>query len=168
MLTLLGENRPGIVAAVTGRLFEAGCNLGEASMMRLGGYFGVILLVESTQGADALSELLGPTARQMGLTIHVDPVKGADHRNVVPDVCVTVYGADRAGIVAQVTAAAAAAGLDIVDLSSEVAGPAGKSIYILHIEGTAARGVDAVERALEPLRAEGIRVDVTPVDTLIG
>ncbi len=168
MLTLLGENRPGIVAAVTGRLFEAGCNLGEASMMRLGGNFGVILLVESALEAEALSGLLAPVAEQMGLTIHVDRVKGADHRNVVPDVCVTVYGADRAGIVAQVTAAAAAAGLDIVDLTTEVAGPPGTPIYILHIEGTTAQGVEAIEQALESLRAEGIRVDVTPVDTLIG
>jgi glycine cleavage system transcriptional repressor len=164
----LGENRPGIVAAVTGRLFEAGCNLGEASMMRLGGNFGVILLVESPLAAEALSALLAPVAEQMGLTIHVDQVKGADHRNVVPDVCVTVYGADRTGIVAQVTAAAAEAGLDIVDLTTEVAGPPSAPIYILHIEGTAAQGVEAIEQALESLRAEGIRVDVTPVDTLIG
>jgi glycine cleavage system transcriptional repressor len=168
MLSLLGENRPGIVAAVTGRLFEAGCNLGEASMMRLGGNFGVIMLVESQQGAGALSDLLAPVAEQMGLTIHIDKVKGAGHSSVVPDVCVTVHGADRAGIVAQVTAAAAEAGLDIVDLTSEVAGSDQAPIYILHIEGTAAQGVDAIEAALEPLRTEGIRVDVNPIDTLIG
>lgn len=168
MLSLLGENRPGIVAAVTGRLFEAGCNLGEASMMRLGGNFGVIMLVESSLEAAALSDMLKPIGERMGLTIHVDPVKGADHRGVVPDVCVTVHGADRAGIVAQVTAAAADAGLDIVDLTSEVVASTRGPIYILHIEGTAAKGVDAIDAALEPLRTEGIRVDVTPIDTLIG
>lgn len=168
MLSLLGENRPGIVAAVTGRLFEAGCNLGEASMMRLGGNFGVIMLVESELKPGALSDLLEPVAGDMGLTIHIDRVKSADHRNVVPDVCVTVHGADRAGIVAQVTAAAAGAGLDIVDLTSDVAGPPTAPIYILHIEGTAAQGVEAIETALQPLRNEGIRVDVMPIDTLIG
>ena len=35
MLTLVGRDRPGIVAKVTAALFDGGCNLGEASMMRL-------------------------------------------------------------------------------------------------------------------------------------
>ena len=37
MLTLVGKDRPGIVAEVSQVLFEAGGNLGEASMARLGG-----------------------------------------------------------------------------------------------------------------------------------
>jgi len=39
MLTLVGEDRPGIVAKLTAALFAAGCNLGEATMARLGGIF---------------------------------------------------------------------------------------------------------------------------------
>ncbi|MDH5510271.1 MAG: amino acid-binding protein, partial [Nitrospinota bacterium] len=37
MLTIIGEDRPGIVAAVSKTLYEKGMNLGEASMLRLGG-----------------------------------------------------------------------------------------------------------------------------------
>ncbi|MCG7961385.1 MAG: amino acid-binding protein, partial [Candidatus Thiodiazotropha taylori] len=37
MLTLVGEDQPGIVAQVTDALFRGGCTLGEASMLRLGG-----------------------------------------------------------------------------------------------------------------------------------
>ena len=36
MLTLVGEDRTGIVAGVSQALFEAGCSLGEASMISLG------------------------------------------------------------------------------------------------------------------------------------
>ena len=35
MLTLVGKDGPGIVAEVSQTLFEAGGNLGEASMVRL-------------------------------------------------------------------------------------------------------------------------------------
>ena len=44
-------------------------------------------------------------------------------------------GADRAGIVAQVTGQAAAAGLNILDLESDVGGTESHPIYILQIEG---------------------------------
>ena len=44
MLTMVGKDRPGIVAEVSQVLFEAGGNLGEASMARLGGNFTVMLL----------------------------------------------------------------------------------------------------------------------------
>ena len=46
MLTLVGEDRPGIVAKITATLFQAGCNLGEATMARLGGNFTVMLMVQ--------------------------------------------------------------------------------------------------------------------------
>ena len=46
MLTLVGKDRPGIVAEVSQTLFEAGGNLGEASMARLGGNFTVMLMLQ--------------------------------------------------------------------------------------------------------------------------
>ncbi len=44
MLTLVGTDRPGIVAALTETLFRASCNLGEASMARLSGNFTIMLM----------------------------------------------------------------------------------------------------------------------------
>ncbi len=168
MLTLVGRDQPGIVARVTGALYKAGCNLGETSMMRLGSNFGVMLMARSEGGAGALEAALGPVVDELGLSLHLDPVDPELHRHPVPDVCITVHGADRAGIVAQVTAAAADAGLNILDLESDVGGTESDPIYVLHIEGTAAQGVEALKAALEPLQASGIKVDVRPIDTLIG
>jgi glycine cleavage system transcriptional repressor len=67
-----------------------------------------------------------------------------------------------------VTSRAAGAGLNIVDLESDVAGTDARPIYILQIRGVAGQGIEAVEAALAPLRAEGVQVDVSPDDTLIG
>jgi len=168
MLTLVGEDRPGIVAKTTAALFEGGCNLGEASMMRLGGNFAVMLMVQDAGSARSLAALVEPVAESLGLHLHVDPIEGWLHRHLVPDVRVTVFGADRAGIVAQVAGALAEAGLNILDLESDVAGSETDPVYIMHIEGQAREGVPALRSALAALERGDIEVEVEPIDTLIG
>ncbi len=168
MLTLVGKDQPGIVAKVTTALFEAGCNLGETSMIRLGNNFTVMMMVDSPQGDTALRWILQPVIDSLQLVLHVDAIDGALHQRPVPDVCILVHGADRAGIVSQVTSRAAAAGLNIVDLESDVGGTDASPIYVLQIQGVAVRGIEAIEAALAPLQAEGVKVDVRPLDTLIG
>lgn len=168
MLTLIGTDRPGIVARVTEALFESGCNLGETSMLRLGSNFTIMMMVKSTAGSEALRIVLQPVVDALELILHIDAIEAELHQRPVPDVRILVHGADRAGIVAQVTGQAAAAGLNILDLDSDVGGTASEPIYILRIEGLAGQGLDAIERALAPLRAQGVKVDVLPIDTLIG
>ncbi len=168
MLTLIGKDRPGIVARVTKALFESGCNLGETSMLRLGNNFTIMMMVTSESGPDTLRTVLQPVVDALQLILHIDAIEAKLHQRPVPDVRILVHGADRAGIVAQVTGQAAAAGLNILDLESDVGGTAAHPIYILQIEGVAAQGLDAIEQALAPLRAQGVKVDVQPVDTLIG
>jgi glycine cleavage system transcriptional repressor len=168
MLTLVGQDQPGIVARVTTALFEAGSNLGETSMIRLGEYFTVMMMVQSDAGDDALRRVLQPVVDALGLVLHIDAIDGSLHHRSIPDVCILVYGADRAGIVAQVTSTAAQAGLNILDLASDVGGTESEPIYILQIEGMAAQGVESIEKALAPLQADGVKVDVRPIETLIG
>ena len=167
MLTVIGADRPGIVAKLTEALFRGGCNLGEASMARLGGNFSVMLMVE---GADAavLEKLVRPVTDALGLRLHLDPIHGELHRHVEPNVQVTVNGADRPGIVAQATTALTGAGFNILDLNTDVGGTVERPIYIMLIDGYVAEGVAVVERAIAPLRAGGIEVRVTALDTLIG
>ena len=168
MLTLVGKDRPGIVAHVSSALFEGGCNLGEATMMRLGGNFSIMLMVQSELNPKGLHDLVMPVAESMDLHLHVDRIQGGLPQPPDPDVRITVYGADRAGIVAKVTGALAEAGLHILDLESDVAGSTDKPIYIMHIEGHAAEGIEALRAALEVVHKEGIEVQIAPVQTLIG
>ena len=168
MLTLVGKDQPGIVARVTTALFEAGCNLGETSMIRLGDNFTVMMMVQSGDGEDALRSALQPVIDALQLVLHIDAIEAGLHKRPIPDVCILVHGADRAGIVAQVTSRAAEAGLNILDLESDVGGTEADPIYVLQIEGMAAQGVEAIEQALAPVRADGVKVDVRPIETLIG
>ena len=168
MLTLVGKDRPGIVAHVTAALYEGGANLGETSMMRLGGNFTIMMMVQFSGTTHALQDLVGGVAESLGLQLHIDHIEARLHDHRIPDVRITVYGADRAGIVAKVTGVLAEAGLDILELDSDVAGTDAEPIYIMSIEGHAAEGVPALESALDIVRAEGIDASLQPIDTLVG
>lgn len=168
MLTLVGKDRAGIVAKVTAALFEGGCNLGEASMIRLGGNFTIMLMVNFERSSKALDDLVRPVAESLGLHLHLDRIEGRLHQHIEPDVHINIYGADRAGIVAKATAALAEAGLHITDLESTVGGSADKPIYIMFIEGHAAEGVDALRSALDVIRRDGVEAHLETIDTLIG
>jgi len=168
MLTLVGKDRPGIVAHVTAALYEGGANLGETSMMRLGGNFTIMMMVQFNGTTHALQDLVGGVAESLDLQLHIDHIEARLHDHRIPDVRITVYGADRAGIVAKVTGVLAEAGLDILELDSDVAGTDAEPIYIMTIEGQAAEGVPALESALDIVRAEGIDASLQPIDTLVG
>jgi glycine cleavage system transcriptional repressor len=168
MLTLVGEDRSGIVAAVTRALYEHGMNLGEASMLRLGSSFSIMMMVSGGKDADEVEAAVAEVAERLGLHVHVDPMSGGLHHHLVPNIQVVVSGADRAGIVADVTGALAEAGFDILDLESDVAGSEDRPVYIMQIAGVADVELETLEEALSGLRAGGVDVRVTPIETLIG
>ena len=168
MISVIGKDRPAIVARLTRALFEGGCNLGETSMLRLGDSFAVMLMVQHEGDVAGLDALVQPVAREMELRLKVDPVQDHAHGHVPPDVHITVFGADRAGIVAQVTGVLAEAGLNIIDLRSDVARGKQGPVYILQIEGQALQGIEALERALNQSDVQGLDVKVEPIEALIG
>lgn len=168
MVVLIGKDRPGIVAHVTSALYEGAANLGETSMMRLGGNFSIMMMVEFSGSAKELNDVLSTVTDSLGLHLHIDRINAKLHEHRIPDVRISVYGADRTGIMAKVTTVLSEAGLNILDLESDVAGDIAKPIYIMHIEGEASEGIPSVESALEIVKADGIDAELTVIDTLIG
>lgn len=168
MLTVVGRDRPGIVAQVTDALFKEQCNFGEASMSRLGGNFTIMLMVQYDGDQQRLNDVVDDMAKQLDLRCHVDSIEGHLHDHREPDVRISVYGPDRTGIVSHVTGTLAQAGLEIYDLESDVGGTDDSPVYIMHIEGHAANGVDALRQALEAESALGIQTHLEEIDTVIG
>lgn len=168
MVTLVGEDRIGIVANVTDALFRGGCNLGEASMVRLGKSFTMLMMVNAPLEESAVVSLLQPVIDKLGLHMHIEQLVGDVPPSPIPDVTVRVYGADRAGIVAQVTGELANAGLNILDLETGVGGSPDKPFYFMQIEGKATQGMNALQAALEKLKENlqgTIEIDLSPLDT---
>jgi glycine cleavage system transcriptional repressor len=169
MLTLVGKDRAGIVAQITRALYEGDCNLGEASMVRLGGNFTVMLMVQFAGNEQALDDLIGPTCKSFNLRHHVDTIEGELLHHMEPDVRITVYGADRSGIVAEAVGTLAEKGLNILNFESDVGGTTESPIYVMTIEGVAEQGVEVLEEALQKLAQEkGLETQLEPIDTLIG
>ena len=169
MLTLVGKDQPGIVAQTTRALYEGECNLGEASMVRLGGNFTVMLMVQFAGNAQALNKIIVPICQSFDLRHHVDAIEGELLHHVEPDVRITVYGADRSGIVAEITGTLAEKGFNILNLESDVGGTAENPIYVMTIEGVAQHGIEVLEEALKQMAQEkGLETQLEPIDTLIG
>ncbi len=168
MLTVVGEDRRGIVAHLTHALYEGGCNLGEASMMRLGGNFSIMMMVQTELSKHALDDLIEPVIDSLGLHAHIDRIKGQLHHHHIPDVRIHVNGADRAGIVSQVVGALAEAGLDITDLETDVGGTEQEPIYIMIIEGHAVEGIESLRSALQIVTRDGIDARIDEIDTMVG
>jgi glycine cleavage system transcriptional repressor len=165
-VTVIGNDRPGIVASVSKALFDAGCNLEDVSSTILRGHFSMVLLVESPDGTDhvALEEKLSAVASDLGLTILARPVEEADANVAEPTHMVSVYGADKPGIVFHVTELLAKRGANITDLTSRVIGAEDDPVYALMLEITAPDGVD-LEAALTELRSEiGVDASVHPIE----
>ena len=168
MLTLMGEDRKGIVAAVTQALFERDITLGETSMLRLGGNFTIMMMVAADLDAAALQDALADAVGTMGLTLHIDAMQGGLHQHITPNLIVRVSGADRAGIMARVTGVLAEVEFNILDLESDVAGSAEKPVYIMQIVGISETPLEVLEAALDDIRDEGIEVNISPLETLVG
>lgn len=146
-VTALGADRPGIVAAVTGVLVRHGGNLEDTAMTNLGGHFAMMLVVEVPDGetAEALERsLVNEVGGEMGLTIAVRPIADDPGRGPEGDAwAVSLYGADRPGIVHAVAQKLASYGANIVDLSTRVIGRGPEHGYVLLMELSLPANADA-------------------------
>ncbi len=165
MVTLVGEDQPGIVAQTTDALYQNGLTLGETSMMRLGGNFSMMMMVS---GEGDLNAALVPVARALNLRLHIDDIAGRLHQHLAPNVQIRVMGADQPGIVARVTGALAASGFNILELESDVAGTAQNPVYIMTIQGISEAAVETLQQAVDGLGEEGVDVSVSAIDTLFA
>jgi glycine cleavage system transcriptional repressor len=164
-ISLFGRDRPGIVAAVTRVLADAGCNLEDTSMTILRGHFAMMLVVSGAADADAadLEGRLGPVADRLDLHCSVRAVTdevtaaaaGGERWSAA------VYGADRPGLVARVSEALAARGVNIVDLETRVIGEP-DPVYAMHFELDVPGGqAPQVEADLRAVAAElGVEVSL--------
>lgn len=154
-ITVIGNDRPGIVAAVTRALFDAGCNLEDASSTILRGHFSMTMIADTPEGIgpQGVEDRLAAVAAEMDLVIAARPVDGTPSKFAPPTHMVSVYGADKPGIVYRVTDALARLGVNITDLNSRLIGDEKDPVYALQIEVQAPHGSD-LDEVLPPLREE--------------
>ncbi len=156
VVTAVGADRPGIVAAITGALLELGGNLEETRAALLRGSFATVLAVAVPDGVgrEEVQAALRPVALELGLGLWVGDAAPRAEAAPLPRAVVSVYGADHPGIVHAMATALAGAGANIVDLSARLVGD--PPIYVLGIEvELPAQGdATALRDALAPVAAK--------------
>ena len=165
-LTIIGRDRPGIVAQVTEILYRSGCNIADSSCSLLGGQFAMILIVSNRDYTrrEAFGDAFSPLA-EGGLSVFVRTLKpgGETHPAIEGEITmISVYGADKPGIVYRVTKALADRQVNITDLNTKLVGSKERPVYVMMLEAVLPAGVSEKELAavMKGLSAE-LQVDIT-------
>jgi glycine cleavage system transcriptional repressor len=170
-LSTIGQDKPGLVSALTQALTLVSGNIADSTMTRLGGQFAMILLLELPTEAAWLQfrqALLG-LEEKLGLTFthkrlaravipaHLESQNPAEkqHRSYL----VSVAGRDKTGITYEVSKLFAGFEANITDLNAHsIAGEAG-TVYILVVEFDCPKTVPH-ETLDEALQALGTRLSL--------
>ena len=164
-VTAVGADQPGIIARVTGVLLEHGGNLQDSTMTILGGQFAIVLLVDSDTEPAVLEADLAEATSDLGLVVAVRPV-GAGSQSPAATHMLSVYGADRPGIVHRVTSQLADRGVNVSDVTTRVL-QGERPVYAMVLEVSLPQGVDGEDLASGLREAGGddaIEASIHPLD----
>lgn len=135
IVTAVGPDRPGLVAALTRHVFEEGASLADSRMVNLRGHFALLALIEgSPQTLASLRRKLESDSTKMGLRIELYEAAPATAR--VPGSVpyrLKVYSNDQPGIAARVTALLHQHSVNVEELETRVESApfAGTPLFVL-------------------------------------
>ena len=152
-ITVLGHDRPAIIAETTRALADLGLNIEDSTMTLLRGHFAMMLITEGA--ASAADGSLGVTVREVQAEESVP--SGSSY-------LLSVHGGDRPGIVSSVVGEVARVGGNITDLSTRLTG----DLYVLLAECDLPSDVDvdALEASIRSVAdALGVRATLSPLES---
>lgn len=163
VLTVIGDDRAGLVKALADVVSEHGGNWERSHLAELAGKFaGIVVVTVPDTAAPALREALRPLDGLLDVTVHEggdDDADGAPTQRAR----VSLLGNDQPGIVQAVSGTLAALGVSVVELESQTrdAPMAGGRLFEAQAVVSVPEGVglDVVARELERLAGE-VQVDV--------
>ena len=140
ILTAIGKDRPGIVAAVAKVLFETGGNIEDSSMTRLGNDFAMILMLTmpAKNSTTLLDKKLSAAGKKLGLSITLRQLSPAELKPAKADDSlphlISVYGADKPGIVFKIADFLADRKANITDVETKIISPKTNPVYVMMLE----------------------------------
>ena len=166
-LTCIGDDRPGLVSALSAPIRAHGGSWERSQMARLAGKFAGVLLVEvADERAEALVAEL-TALKDVGLEVLLERTDmPAEHPSL--RLSLELLGADHPGIVAEISAALAAQRIGIEELSTDVreAPMAGGMLFEARavLEAPPATSTEQLRTMLEAL-ADELMVEIRLSDT---
>jgi glycine cleavage system transcriptional repressor len=167
ILSILGRDRPGIVAAVARVLFDQSCNIENVSQTMLQTEFAGIFIVSLPDGmtSDDLHQELDSQLSPIGLTVLTKP---CDHGE---DACagaacepfvISTRGPDRKGLVAHISGVIARHGVNITNLQAMFKGgnDPGDNIMIFEVDVPKAVDLQTLAQDLRD-KAADLHLDIS-------
>jgi glycine cleavage system transcriptional repressor len=167
VISILGRDRPGIVAAVSGILLQMGCNIEDVTQTSLQEEFAGIFIatIPETLAPSGLLSALKSGLAPFGLEVLVKRLeRGPAHLpegSAAPFV-VTTMGPDRMGLVAGITEVMARHGVNITNLKAVFRGGTDpfRNIMIYQVDVPQQIDQAAFRRALRE-KAQALGLDIT-------
>jgi glycine cleavage system transcriptional repressor len=172
-ITVIGRDRPGIVANVSGVLYRHRSSIEELSQTVIRGQFAMILIASVGEGASAqaLKSELRDLSRDLGLDIDLRWLKPKDlipyEAGGTEPFIITARGKDRPGLVYGITELLAERGINITNLGAQVARLGQEPEYIQVFEVDIPKGLDyglLQEKLRQRAQEMGVSVDLQHKD----
>lgn len=167
VMTMIGQDRPGLVDAVAALVVEHGGNWLESRMSRLGGHFAGILRVEvpEDRAHELITDLEALDSRGLAVVVHPDQTANTPAPSRLS--LLEIVGHDRPGIVRQISRTLASYGINVEELHTECASAAmtGETLFKARAKLAIPAGCNTTEvrQKLERI-AEDLIVDITLED----
>jgi glycine cleavage system transcriptional repressor len=163
-ITVLGHDRPGIIAETTSALADLGLNIEDSTMTLLRGHFAMMLITDGDAASAQLETALAGLTADGTLSVTVREVPIEDATSGGASYLLSVHGGDRPGIVSAVVGEVARAGGNITDLTTRLSG----ELYVLLAECDLPVVVDAaaVEASIKAVAADlGVDATLRPLES---
>ena len=134
VLTVVSDDHPGVVEALSNVIASHGGNWTESSMMSLAGKFAGILLVQvPTERTDDFISALDALESQ-GMQIVAQRSDSAANTDAAREYSIDLVGQDHPGIVHEITEVLAKHGVNVQELETTVqsASMSGESLFMAH------------------------------------
>ena len=163
-VTVIGRDRPGIIAEATGLLAGLGANLEDSSMTLLRGHFAMVLVASVDASVDEVAAALAPLTDGGTLDVAVREVPARDPaQGIGAPYLLSVHGGDRPGIVSAVTAEVATAGGNVTNLTTRLSGDL--YVVVAEVDLPASADAGALGDRLAAVGAQlGVQVSLRPVE----
>lgn len=164
-VTVLGHDRPGIIAHATSALGDLGLNLEDSTMTLLRGHFAFMLICSGEASVDEVAQALQPLTDDGSLEVSVRAVQAEPEHSSDGDAHqLVVHGGDRPGIVSALTSVIANAGGNVTDLSTRLSGEL--YVVVAEVDMPAHADLGEVQSQITAVAHDlGVGAALRPVDT---
>lgn len=158
VMTVMGEDRPGLVESIAGLLSAHGANWLESRLSHLGGQFAgmVRFSVQAEREKELITALQTLKAQGLDVVTRSDTPLSEDSPNKT--MAIEIVAQDRPGIVRQISGALAAKNVNVEELHTECSSAAmtGEALFKAHARVSLPESCDADElrKELETIAAD--------------